>query len=262
MDAMKPTTSDDAGSATLQRTNPITPAYRTDAQRWQAVKSRDRTADGQFYYSVASTGVYCRPSCGARLPRRENVAFHQSAADAERAGFRPCKRCRPDARQIGYAFGTARVGKFLVAATEHGLCAILLGDTQSDLYRELAAQFPDAVLQRGFALSTRRLAHIAAYLDAPTGHLGVPLDVHGTAFQRRVWRALGEIPAGSTASYGEIARRIGTPAGARAIARACAANPLAVAIPCHRVVRSDGAVSGYRWGIDRKRRLLAREAAA
>lgn len=236
--------------------------------RWQNVVSRNQAADGRFYYSVASTGVYCKPSCAARLPKPENVRFHASASDAERAGFRPCKRCQPERyaaaadaagrERIRYAIGASALGRLLVARSERGVCAILPGGDAA----ELRSRFPDAELigdEAGLALE---LAAIAAFVDRPQRGLDLPLDAHGDDFQQRVWKALRDIPAGATASYGDIARRIGEPRAARDVAAACAANPLAVAIPCHRVIKSDGSLSGYRWGAARKRALLAREAQA
>jgi len=343
-----------------------------DEERWQALLLRDPAYDGRFWYSVRTTGVYCRPSCGARQPRRENVAFHASPVDAERAGFRPCKRCQPDAparhaelvaqacrrietaieeaaeeprldvlataagmspyhfhrvfkavtgltpkaygaarrarrvraelpasgsvteaiygagynssgrfyavstdllgmtpsafraggkgAAIRFAVGESSLGAILVAATETGICAISLGDDPQVLVQELQDRFPDAHLIGGDAAFEDHVAKVVGFVEAPGTGLGLPLDIRGTAFEQRVWQALREIPPGTTASYGEIAERIGAPKSARAVARACAANVLAVAIPCHRVVRSDGALSGYRWGVARKRALLAREA--
>lgn len=352
---------------------PAPDSYRDDAARWRAVLDRDRAADGCFFYSVASTGVYCRPSCAARSPRRENVAFHASTADAERAGFRPCKRCRPGqpglaqrqadlvaaacraieaaeqapaleelARAAGlspqhfqrvfkaatgvtpkayaqalrarrveaalaqgarvtdavldagfgssgrfyatsrqrlgmtpreyrsgagqvairFAVGACSLGEILVAATAQGVCAILLGDDADALVRDLQDRFPGADLRGGDGEFEQWMAAVVGFVDAGAPGLELPLDIRGTAFQQRVWEALRAIPPGTTSSYTEIAARLGLPGGARAVARACAANALAVAIPCHRVVRSDGALSGYRWGVDRKRRLLEREGAA
>jgi AraC family transcriptional regulator of adaptative response/methylated-DNA-[protein]-cysteine methyltransferase len=338
--------------------------------RWQAVVERDAAADGRFFYSVVTTGVYCRPSCGARTPRPEHVAFHVSAAEAERAGFRPCQRCRPDqaplaerqaalvaslcrlidqaetppslrtlAEQAGlsphhlhrlfkaqtgltprayaaarrgerlrdglasgvsvteaafaagfntsarfydhaetllgmpprrykaggaqerirFAIGQTSLGAILVAATGRGLCGILLDDDPEWLLRDLQARFPRAELLGGDPDFDAWVAQVVGLVEAPGIGLKLPIDVRGTAFQRRVWQALQEIPAGQTASYGEVAARIGHPGAVRAVAGACAANALAVAIPCHRVVRTDGGLSGYRWGIDRKRALLERE---
>jgi AraC family transcriptional regulator of adaptative response/methylated-DNA-[protein]-cysteine methyltransferase len=339
--------------------------------RWAAVAARDPAADGRFFYSVRSTGVYCRPSCGARTPRPENVAFHLTAADAERAGFRPCRRCRPDqpsaaarqaelvislcraietadkpptlaelARQsrlspwhlhrvfkavtgvtpaayaaaqrarrlraeldragtvteaiyeagygsagrfyaqsgavlgmtptryrgggsgtrIRFAVGQCSLGALLVAASERGVCAIFLGDDPAALVRDLQDRFPRSELIGGDPGFEGWVSRVVGFVEAPGQGLDLPLDVRGTAFQQRVWQALRKIPPGKTASYAEIARRIGAPEAARAVAGACAANPVAVAIPCHRVVRADGALSGYRWGVERKRALLEREA--
>jgi AraC family transcriptional regulator of adaptative response/methylated-DNA-[protein]-cysteine methyltransferase len=338
--------------------------------RWAAVVARDRGADGAFYYSVKTTGVYCRPSCGARLPRPENVRFHASRAAAEQAGFRPCKRCKPDqpapeARQarkvaeicryieaaeeiptlkqlarkaglspyhfhrlfksvtgltprgyavarrarrvrdglrksgtvteamfdagfsssgrfyaasdrmlgmsprrfraggagtdIRFAIGDCSLGSVLVANSDRGVCAILLGDDPDALARELQDQFPRANLIGGDAGFERLVARVVAFVEAPARGLDLPLDIRGTAFQQRVWQALRKIPTGATASYADIARRIGAPKSVRAVAQACAANRLAVAIPCHRVVCNDGGLSGYRWGVERKRALLDRE---
>lgn len=342
----------------------------TDAGRWDALRRRDPAADGRFVYAVRSTGVYCRPSCAARPARPENVAFYDTNAEAERAGFRPCKRCRPDgpsqaerraeavaracrlideaeevppldqlaaaaglsphhfhrifkqatgvtprayaearraARVAGtlqeagsvteaiyeagygssgrfyetagarlgmtptayrrggageairFAVGACSLGSILVAATERGVCAILLGDDPEALLRDLQDRFPKAELIGGDAGFEVTVAQVVGLVEAPGTGLDLPLDIGGTAFQQRVWQALRAIPAGRTASYAEIARAIGEPAAVRAVARACGANPLAVAIPCHRVVRSDGGLSGYRWGVERKRDLLERE---
>ena len=248
--------------------------YSSQHDRWAAVVERDAGADGSFYYAVATTGVYCRSSCAARLARRENVAFHDTCADAERAGFRPCKRCRPNEtpeaeRRVGdidmtirFAAGECALGAILVAATDRGVCAILLGDDPDTLARDLEDRFPNANLIGGDADFEQSVAKAVAFVNKPTAGLDLRLDVRGTAFQSRVWQALREIPTGETASYSDVATRIGSPKAARAVAQACASNPIAVAIPCHRVVRSDGGLSGYRWGAERKRALLAREAAA
>jgi AraC family transcriptional regulator of adaptative response/methylated-DNA-[protein]-cysteine methyltransferase len=318
----------------LMTPSPETTPSPGDDARWNAVQRRDRAADGTFVYSVRTTGVYCRPSCAARLPRRENVAFHQTCADAERAGFRPCKRCRPNEparadRQaaavatacrlieeaeeapsldvlaqaadmsrfhfhrvfnsgsrfyaassgllgmtptqfraggsgnvIRFAVGECSLGAVLVAATDKGVCAIDLGDDPDRLVRGLQDRFPNARLVGGDEAFEQLVAKVVGFVDAPAQGLDLPLDIRGTAFQRRVWDAIRGIPAGSTASYAEIARRIGAPKAVRSVAQACASNALAVAIPCHRVVRTDGQLSGYRWGIARKRALLAREARA
>lgn len=205
--------------------------------------------EGAAIFSVVTTGVYCRPSCAAR-PKPENVRFHATRADAERAGFRPCKRCKPDHEALRVAVGETSLGLVLVAQSAAGVCAILLGTSRDALLRDLRGRFGDAVF-----------LHETADLEPFVGGTDFALDLRGSAFQMRVWAQLRRIPRGRTASYAQIARRIGRPDAARAVAQACAANPLAVAIPCHRVVRSDGSLSGYRWGAARKRQLLAREAA-
>src|SRR6266545_4936208 len=291
---------------------------------WKAVKRRDRAADGTFFYSVRTTGVYCRPSCAARLPRRENVTFHKTCADAERAGFRPCKRCRPNepalaeahaaavaracrmieeaeeapsldalahsagmsrfhfhrvfkavtgvtptqfraggsGNVIRFAVGQCSLGAILVAATDKGVCAIEFDDDPDALVRSLQDRFPNARLVGGDERFEQLVAKVVGFIEAPAQGLDLPLDIRGTAFQQRVWTAIRDIPAGSTASYREIAERIGAPKAVRAVAQACASNDIAVAVPCHRVVRTDGSTSGYRWGVARKRALLAREKAA
>lgn len=240
--------------------------------RWASVVSRDEQVDGRFYYSVETTGVYCRPSCTARLPRPENVRFYATAQAAEQAGFRACKRCRPDryaadpepaaqtGLQIRFSIGACALGRLLVARSEHGVCAILPGDDDGVLTGQLQQRFTGNVLVRDDTGLQRLLTRVTAFVDHPQGDLDLPLDARGSAFQQRVWQALRAIPAGTTASYAEIAQRIGAPRAVRAVAAACAANPLAVAIPCHRVIKRDGALSGYRWGVQRKRALLAREA--
>ena len=348
------------------------PAYSSEEERWQAVVARDPRADGSFYYSVYTTGVYCRPSCAARLARRENVRFHASPAEAERAGFRACKRCRPnraalaeehaaaiakacrlieeadeipsldalaaaagmsrfhfhrtfkgvtgltprayaaasrarrvreelrrrgtvteaiygagfnsngrfyaaagellgmtptrfraggDGAAIRFAVGECSLGAILVAATEKGVCAIHLGDDPEELVRQLQDRFPKAELVGGDGEFEWLVARVVGFVETPATGLDLPLDLRGTAFQERVWRALREIPAGKTTTYAKLAERLGMPRAVRAVAGACAANGLAVAIPCHRVVRTDGALSGYRWGVERKRALLLRESA-
>jgi AraC family transcriptional regulator of adaptative response/methylated-DNA-[protein]-cysteine methyltransferase len=340
--------------------------------RWAAVQSRDAKADGTFVYSVKTTGVFCRPSCAARPARPENVAFHTSPENAQRAGFRPCKRCRPTDEQastqqanvvaelcrfieaaeqpprlaelaaraglsaqylhrvfkritgltprayaaahrgkrvreglargesvtaaiydagynsngrfyeeadrvlgmtptqrraggagtdIRFAVGECSLGAILVARSERGVCAILLGDDPDELARDLQDRFPRARLIGGDTDFERVVALVVGFVEQPALGLDLPLDVRGTAFQQRVWQALREVPTGRTVSYAEVAQRIGAPKSVRAVAQACAANAIAVAIPCHRVVRHDGALSGYRWGVERKRALLEREAA-
>jgi len=251
-------------------------------QRWSAVVARDAAADGTFYYSVRTTRVYCFPSCAARLARPENVHFHATREDAELAGFRPCKRCKPDRgtseRQratdeiqsrssaartrtvLQVAIGESSLGLVLVARSAAGITAVLLGDDRDALRRDLRERFPLARLVDGGAPMSELVAWVTDFVESSARDLDVPLDMRGTEFQRSVWTALREIPAGSTASYTEIAKRIGRPNSVRAVAQACAANALAVLVPCHRVVRSDGALSGYRWGVERKRALLEREA--
>ncbi|MFT5181188.1 MAG: AraC family transcriptional regulator of adaptative response [Alphaproteobacteria bacterium] len=245
--------------------------YANDQDRWTAVVERDANGDGIFYYAVATTGVYCRPSCAARLAHRENVAFYDTRAEAERAGFRSCKRCRPHETEttgpragaaIRFAVGECSLGAILIAATEKGICAILLDDNADALVRDLQDRFPKSQLTGGDTDFEQLVAKVVGFIEAPRLGLDLPLDVRGTAFQQRVWCALREIPAGETASYSAVAKRIGSPKSVRAVAGACAANAIAVAIPCHRVVRNDGELSGYRWGVARKQSLLEREAAS
>jgi AraC family transcriptional regulator, regulatory protein of adaptative response / methylated-DNA-[protein]-cysteine methyltransferase len=356
------------------RTRTSEPVPATHDARWNAIVRRDRRADGAFFYSVATTGVYCRPSCPSRLANPKNVRFHDTMADAELAGFRPCQRCRPDqppleqihaakvaeicrvieaadgtlpladlaaragmsqyyfhrvfkavtgvtpkayaaahrttrvrrefeqehktvteaiydagfnsggrfyetahqvlgmtpteyraggvAAEIRFAVGECSLGSVLVAQSTKGVCAIMLGDEPDALVRNLQDRFPRATLLGGDAAFEETVAKVIGFVDQPAGRFDLPLDVRGTAFQQRVWQALREIPAGSTVTYAAIAERIGAAKGARAVAQACSANVLAVAIPCHRVVRTDGSLSGYRWGIERKARLLEKEGAA
>lgn len=338
--------------------------------RWQALRRRDPAADGSFFYAVKTTGVYCRPSCGARTPRPENVEFHASCAAAERAGFRPCLRCKPKeapaaertaalvaamcrrleksdtaptlealAREVGlsafhahrlfkaatgvtprgyytarrsermrlelkrggsvtqalygagygssgrfyaeagarlgmspsrfkvggkaeriaYTVGQCSLGAILVAGTARGICAISLGKAAVSLVRELGQQFPQAELVAGDARFQVLVRRVIALIEEPSQSQRLPLDIRGTAFQERVWQALQGVPAGQRVSYSQLAEQMGEPHAARAVANACASNRLAVAIPCHRVVRADGKVGGYRWGVERKRQLLARE---
>jgi AraC family transcriptional regulator of adaptative response/methylated-DNA-[protein]-cysteine methyltransferase len=234
-------------------------------ERWAAVMARDRGSDGKFFYSVRTTGVYCRPSCASGLPRPENVLFHDTALDAERAGFRPCRRCRPErtrdaGMEIRVATAKCSLGQVLLARSEKGICAILLGDRADSLKRDLRERFPLARRVDDDPETEKLLARVVRTLENPRLAIDLPLDLRGTKFQRRVWEVLGTIRPGSTVSYAEVARRIGAPRAVRAVAQACGANPLAVVIPCHRVVRSDGALSGYRWGARRKRALLEREA--
>lgn len=238
----------------------VAAAAKTPDSRWAAVVARDADANGTFVYSVKTTGVYCHPSCGARLPNRENVGFHDTPLEAERAGFRACKRCKPDKSvTIHFAVGQCSLGSVLIARTDKGVCAILLGDDPKALVGDLRSRFPRAALTYGADDVERLLAQVESFIESPGHGLDIALDAHGTAFQRRVWEALTRIPVGSTASYTDIARHIGAPNSVRAVAQACGANAIAVAIPCHRVVRNDGDLSGYRWGVGRKRTLLERE---
>jgi AraC family transcriptional regulator of adaptative response/methylated-DNA-[protein]-cysteine methyltransferase len=340
--------------------------------RWAALLARDGRADGTFFYSVRTTGVYCRPSCGARRANPANVRFHDTREEAEAAGFRPCRRCHPErpdaththaariahacrvierapeaprlaalARRAGlspyhfhrtfkaitgvtpHAYWTARravrlreelategktvtaaiydagfnsaarfyaaapgilgmtptafraggvdaeirfavrpcsLGSVLVAISERGICAIWLGDDPEAMVGGLQDAFPRATLIGTDPRFEELVGRVIALVEAPASRIDLPLDVRGTAFQQRVWQALRQIPPGATLTYQELAARIGSPRAVRAVAGACAANSLAVAIPCHRVVRSDGSPAGYRWGAERKRTLLSREA--
>jgi AraC family transcriptional regulator of adaptative response/methylated-DNA-[protein]-cysteine methyltransferase len=342
-----------------------------DDPRWAQVVARDRSADGRFWYSVATTGIYCRPSCPSRAANPKNVQLHDTLKDAKATGFRPCKRCNPDGlsvdaenaalvakacrlienseeepalndlasaverspsyfhrlfkattgltpkdyadahraarireglmtsnsvteaiydagfnssgrfyekstdmlgmtptqyraggvnEEIRFAVGECSLGALLVASSKKGIAAILLGGDADKLVRELQDRFQKANLIGADREYEALVARVVGFIEAPRQALDLPLDIRGTAFQQRVWRALQDIPAGRTVSYAELARRIGSPKAVRAVAGACAANNIAVAIPCHRVVRNDGSLSGYAWGVDRKRALIAKEA--
>jgi AraC family transcriptional regulator of adaptative response/methylated-DNA-[protein]-cysteine methyltransferase len=342
-----------------------------EASRWQAVETRDARADGEFVFAVKTTGIFCRPSCSARRPLRENVLYFAGPESAKAAGFRPCKRCQPDkippeqqrieriaqacriieacpepltlealsaqvamspfhfhrlfksvtgltpnawqralrARRlreqltqgekvtraafdagfqsgsnyyrqanealgmtasqyqrggasatVRFVVGTCTLGEFLAAESERGICAILLGNSPEELIAELEGLFPNASLIADDPAFAQRVAGVVSFIEHPVRQFDLPLDIQGTAFQQQVWQALRAIPPGDTVSYQDIATRIGKPQAVRAVAGACAANRLAVIIPCHRVVRSDGALSGYRWGVERKQQLLALEA--
>ncbi len=344
--------------------------YDNEPDRWHAVQQRSVKADGEFVFAVATTGIYCRPSCPARHPKRENVEFFGAPAEAEAAGYRPCKRCAPDRRslherhlqaineacrliedsdpapglkelsealglspshfhrlfkrtlgitpkeyamtcrdrrlqshlvtspgvthaiyeagygsssrvyeksyktlgmtpsefrsgaaglEIDFAIAESALGWLLVAATSRGVCLIEFGDDQNRLRRRLRERFPHAELRADRGRLNAAVGAVAEYIEAPERGLDLPLDIQGTAFQRRVWRALQEIPLGQTATYSEIAEKLGQPTASRAVAGACASNKLAVAIPCHRVVRKNGNLGGYRWGLRRKSELLAAE---
>ncbi len=227
-------------------------------RRWAAVTARDAAGDGSFVYGVKTTGVYCRPSCAGR-PKRENVSFHDTVEDARAAGLRACKRCKPDCETIRYTVGQSALGVALIAQSAKGICAILLGDSKVALVRDLKQRFAGAML---INTGNKLPADVLAQIESPAHDEGLKLDLRGTDFQTRVWQALRTIPAGRTASYADVARRLGQPRAVRAVAQACAANPVAIAVPCHRVVKSDGSLSGYRWGTARKEKLLAQEAAA
>jgi AraC family transcriptional regulator, regulatory protein of adaptative response / methylated-DNA-[protein]-cysteine methyltransferase len=338
--------------------------------RWARIIARDKSADGYLWYSVSTTGVYCRPSCPSRPANPKNVQLHDSLESAKATGFRPCKRCNPDGppidaanaalvakacriieesdeepslkkladaigqspsyfhrvfkaatgltpkeyaaaqrakkvrqglvsgntvteamydagfnssgrfyekstdllgmtpsryragginEEICFAVGQSSLGAILVASSKKGVAAILLGDDPDELVRNLQDRFPRASLIGADRDYEALVSRVVGLVETPRIGLDLPLDVRGTAFQQRVWQALQEIPAGETVSYAEVAQRIGSPKSVRAVADACAANRLAVAIPCHRVVRSDGSPSGYAWGVERKQALLDRE---
>jgi AraC family transcriptional regulator of adaptative response/methylated-DNA-[protein]-cysteine methyltransferase len=357
---------------TLERPQPSMPPEMADDPRWACIVARDKTADGCFWYSVATTGIYCRPSCPSRTANPKNVQLHDTLATAKATGFRPCKRCNPDGisieeqnaaviaqacrlieesdeepslndlaeavgrspsyfhrmfraitgltpkdyavahraakvrqglqsgnsvteaiydagfnssgrfyekstgilgmtptqyragganEEIRFAVGETSLGAILVASSKKGVASILLGTDPDTLVRNLQDRFPKARLIGADGDYEALVATVVGFVEAPNLGLDLPLDVRGTAFQQRVWQALQEIPVGQTVSYAEVARRIGSPKAVRAVAGACAANNLAVAIPCHRVVRNDGSLSGYAWGVERKRVLLDREAA-
>jgi AraC family transcriptional regulator of adaptative response/methylated-DNA-[protein]-cysteine methyltransferase len=348
-----------------------TPRSAADDPRWARIVARDKTADGHFWYSVLTTGVYCRPSCPSRATNPKNVQLHDTMESARATGCRPCRRCNPDGpsiesenvslvvkacriieeseeqpslrelanaigrspsyfhrlfrattglspkdyaaghrakkvreglasrntvteaiydagfnssgrfyenstgmlgmtpsryrsggvnEEIKFAVGQTSLGAILVASSKKGVAAILLGDDPAELVRDLQDRFPKARLIGADREYEALVARVVGFVETPRIGLDLPLDIRGTAFQRRVWRALREIPVGETVSYAEVARRIGSPKAMRAVAGACAANNLAVAIPCHRVIRNDGSLSGYAWGVERRRVLLDREA--
>ncbi|WP_297511168.1 methylated-DNA--[protein]-cysteine S-methyltransferase [uncultured Caulobacter sp.] len=238
------------------------PTYADDDARWAAARAKDRAAEGAFYIGVRTTGVYCLASCGGR-PLRKNVAFHATREAARAAGLRACLRCKPDEDLETLRFGLVEtgLGLALVARSQAGLRLVTLGDDPEALRTELATRFKRARIVLDPEGLAQDLKAVAEAIDHPGRALVLPLDARGTALQQAVWAALRAIPAGTTASYAEIARAIGRPTAARAVAQACGANPLAVITPCHRVVRGDGGLSGYRWGVERKRALLQREAA-
>ena len=353
-----------------------TAAMLNEAQAWSAVLARDPSADAELVYAVTTTGIFCRPTCPSRRPARSNVRFFPDPVSALSAGFRPCRRCRPELRhpdatlvqnvaarlrrerlvtltelarltgrspftverafrrvmgvtpaqyqrqqrasafrrelsagnervtdaiyaagysgsgrayenaqlgmapaayrsggrgaRIGYAVGNPQwtrgreapssLGLLLIAATERGLCAVILGDSETKLVEQLHAQFPAAEIHPEPALDSMLATVLSQFTEHPAV-LDLPLDVRATAFQMRVWEALRRIPRGETRSYAQLAGEIGRPTAVRAVARACASNPVAVVVPCHRVIGSNGKPTGYRWGIDRKQRLLEMERA-
>lgn len=344
-------------------------AATTDDDRWRAVRSRDRARDGQFVLAVKTTGIYCRPSCPAKQPRRENVVFFDDANAAERAGFRACRRCRPrselapreemvaratawldehledrvtlarlgdaigispghlqrtftlvtgvsprqyvaarrlegaksrlrsgadvttaihgsgygsssrfyeqarstlgmspasykrggEGAEIRYAIAGSAFGRVLVAATARGVCAVSLGDRDDALREALVAEYPRATIARDDVAMREQLEAVLTHLSDRSSLATLTIDVRATTFQRQVWEALRAIPTGERRSYGQVATAIGNPGATRAVASACAANPVALVIPCHRVVRGDGSHGGYRWGAARKGSLLAAE---
>lgn len=218
-------------------------------------------------YAAAHRAARVRTALAARANVTEAIydagfnstgRFYDTAQDV--LGMKPSEfRAGGAGQEIRFAVGECILGSILVAQSARGICAILLGDDPDALVRDLESRFPRADLIGGDERFERLVAQVVGFVEEPALGLDLPLDIRGTAFQQRVWEALRKIPAGGTVSYAEIAKRIGAPRSARAVARACAANPLAVAIPCHRVVRRDGVVAGYRWGVERKRALLERE---
>ncbi|MBO9557353.1 MAG: methylated-DNA--[protein]-cysteine S-methyltransferase [Caulobacter sp.] len=234
----------------------------TDDARWEAMRRRDRDLDGAFFIAVRTTGVYCLASCAGR-PLRKNVEFHETRESARAAGFRACLRCKPDQPRETLRWATipTSLGLALVARSDSGLRLVTLGDDPDVLVRDLERRFRSARLTPDSEGLRSEFEAVAAEIDGRGPALDLPLDAQGTDLQKAVWAALRAIPAGTTASYAEVARSIGRPTAVRAVAQACGANPLAVLTPCHRVVRADGGLSGYRWGVERKKALLQREAA-
>ena len=345
---------------------------RAAARYWRATMTRDARADGTFVLAVRSTHIYCRPSCPARRPMRRNVIFFHTGAEAEKEGFRPCLRCRPNevagpvalvelasrelvkfgedegvgfatlaarlgttpgtlrrafvhvtglrprelvaalrlARfkkmlregkgiaealyetgygstsrvyessnaqlgmtpatyrkggrdmKIGYAIAKSSLGRVLVGATERGVSAVYLGDADAKLVEELREEYPKAEITAAGDSFERWVKEIVQRVEGNPPRLELPLDLQATAFQRRVWQELQRIPRGSTRTYTQVARALGSPKSVRAVARACGTNPVSIVVPCHRVIREDGSLAGYRWGLSRKEQLLAQERAA
>lgn len=341
------------------------------ARYWRATLARDRRADGTFVLAVRSTHIYCRPSCPARRPLRRNVTFFRTREEAERHGYRPCRRCRPNeisgpivlvqraadllaqsteetltlrqlavtlgatqstlrraflqvtglkprelaealrlqrfkglmragksitdalyetgygsssrvyersnaqlgmtpatyrkgglGMKLGYTIAKSPLGKVLVAATERGVSAVYLGDDESKLVAELREEYPRAAIASAANGFERWVKEVLQRVEGRPPHMELPLDLQATAFQRRVWKELQRIPRGRTRTYAQVARSLGQPKAVRAVARACATNPVSIVVPCHRVVRQDGALAGYRWGLSRKEQLLASERGA
>lgn len=355
--------------ASTNRTQSITP--HAAARYWRATRARDPRADGTFFLAVRSTHIYCRPSCPARRPLRRNVTFFRTREEAERQGYRPCLRCRPNeisgpvalvqraadllaesseqtlslgqlaqtlgatqstlrraflqvtglkprelaetlrlkrfkalmragksitdalyetgygsssrvyersnaqlgmtpatyrkgglGMKLGYTIAKSSLGKVLVAATERGVSAVYLGEDESKLVAELREEYPRAEIVAASNGFERWVKEVLLRVEGRPPHLELPLDLQATAFQRRVWKELQRIPRGRTRTYSQVARSLGQPRAVRAVARACATNPVSVVVPCHRVIRQDGALAGYRWGLSRKEQLLASERAA
>ena len=345
----------------------ITP--QAAAEFWRATLDRDLRADGKFVFAVRSTHIYCRPTCPARRPRRENAVFFRTTEEAEQNGYRPCRRCRPQEQQeaislvrqaakllapadedeaarldsiarklqtspaklrrafhrmtgltprefahaarlekfkkllrggaeitdalyacgygspsrvyektnaqlgmtpasyrkggagmkIAYTVAPSSLGKVLVAGTDRGISAVYLGDEERALVSALEKEYPRAEIQRYANSNPGWLKEILSRIEGHPPSVDLPLDVQATAFQRRVWQELQKIPRGVTRTYTQVARALGKPNSVRAVARACATNPTSIVVPCHRVIRTDGALAGYRWGLQRKEKLLQRE---
>ncbi len=346
------------------------PLFPTDAERWQAVLDNDKQADDIFVYAVKSTGIYCRPSCSSKNPSRHNAEFFENPDQAEKAGYRPCKRCTPQsvppdeinknkivqacriiedqetpikledlANRVGmskhhfhrlfkkyvgitpkqysdehlgrrlkdhlaagepvteaifssgynststyynkqqdqlamtpkqfkkggegvtiaYGIAESELGWMIVATTQGGICAIMFGDSPDSLPEELQSRFPKALLAEAGSSFDDLLYQVVRFIEKPTEAINLPLDIQGTVFQRQVWSALMDIGAGETLTYSEVAMKIGKPKSARAVATACGANTIAALIPCHRVIGKSGRLSGYRWGVKRKQKLLELE---
>jgi AraC family transcriptional regulator, regulatory protein of adaptative response / methylated-DNA-[protein]-cysteine methyltransferase len=351
-----------------QHSAEITP--RAAERYWQATLHRDPNADGSFFFAVRSTQIYCRPSCPARRPLRQNTLFFRTTQDAEKQGFRPCRRCHPkqqdsaialvqrvaavladtpeeplrlgslaaqvnsstaqlrrafrrvtglspkefeqafrlarfkkmlrdgssvtealyacgygsssrlyektnaqlgmtpasyrkggERMQIGYTVTNSSLGKVLVGATERGVSAVYLGESERALVEELRKEYAKAEIMRATEGNDTWLKEIVRRVEGNAPSVELPLDVQATAFQRRVWQELQKIPRGTTRTYTQVAKSLGKPRSVRAVARACATNPVSIVVPCHRVIRSDGALAGYRWGLSRKEKLLEREGA-